>query len=261
MKAALIGELIIYIVSLIFLCTVRVNFFMNVIRVLLVEDDQLTQTLLKSYLEAEKFKVSAAHNGNEMSRMLRHQPFDLIILDLGLPDEDGLVLIRQTRMVSDIPIVVVTSRDDQADRNSALELGADDYLVKPFDPVELVLRLQNILRRTGRDCRPQEIQDNKLPVGQGWSVCPDSHSLENDLGENIPLTRAEFDILVALARAPNRVLSRGQLLDATAHFGNDPGERTIDVLVGRLRRKLGVRENDKSTIRTVPGAGYMLPLG
>lgn len=122
---------------------------MSVSQILLVEDDELTQILLKSYLEKESFEISVARNASEMSQLLKQQKFTLIILDLGLPDEDGLVLIRQIRMTSDIPIVVITSRNDQSDRNAALEIGADDYLAKPFDPVELVLRLQNILRRTG----------------------------------------------------------------------------------------------------------------
>ena len=231
---------------------------MSADRVLLVEDDQLTQSLLKSYLEKENFQVSVAPSGQEMSRLLERQDFALIMLDLGLPDEDGLVLIRQLRMVSDIPIVVITSRMQRSDRISALEMGADDYLTKPFDPTELVLRVQNIIRR-GRIDRPRgEMTEQRLPVGNGWRLRLDSHSLEQNTGAQVPLTRAEYDLLVALARAPNRVLSRGQLLDTTAHFGNEPGERTIDVIIGRLRRKIGNGDNNDCPIKTVPGYGYML---
>ncbi len=233
---------------------------MNGKKVLLVEDDQLTQSLLKSYLEKESFVVSTACDAKEMSRFLKAQQFALLLLDLGLPDEDGLVLIRQIRMVSDIPIVVITSRADQTDRISALEMGADDYLTKPFDPMELVLRVQNIIKRADREGRTVKTKNERLPVGKGWILRLDSHCLLDDTGHTVSLTRAEYDILVALARAPNRVLSRDQLLDATAHFGNEPSERTIDVLIGRLRRKLGTAENNESPIKTISGSGYMLSI-
>jgi len=229
-------------------------------KVLLVEDDQLTQSLLKSYLEKESFQVSIASNGEEMARQLERQDFALLMLDLGLPDEDGLVLIRQTRMVSDIPIVVITSRTQQADRNSALKMGADDYLIKPFDPMELVLRVQNIIKRTQNAGPSNNSSSERLAVGNGWSLDLNSHALKSDTKNTINLTRAEFDILAALARSANKVLTRNQLLDATAHFGNEPNDRTVDVLVGRLRRKLDDGDKGNNPIQTVTGLGYMLDI-
>ena len=226
---------------------------MSKLDVLLVEDDQMTQSLLKPYLEKENFRVSIASNAREMSAFLIRNNVAALILDLGLPDEDGLVLIRQIRLVSDMPIIVITSRTDRSARYAALEMGADDYISKPFDPVELAMRLQNIIRRSGRGDSHALRQDNIFPVSIAWSIDLDSRSLKSNTGELVDLTRAEFDILAALARSPNRVLSRSQLLDSTAHFGNDPSERTIDVLIGRIRRKL-----DSSVIKTVPGYGYML---
>ena len=236
----------------------RVKRTMSVSNVLLVEDDQLTQSLLKSYLEKESFKVSVASNGQEMSKLLERRDFALLILDLGLPDEDGLVLIRQVRMVSDIPIVVITSRSQQDVRNLALELGADDYLTKPFDPMELVLRIQNIIKRTQGNVPAEKLSIDWLPIGKGWTLDLNSHVLKNDDGNSANLTGAEFDILVALARSPNKVLSRNQLLDATARFGNEPNDRTVDVLIGRLRRKLDNGDKGSSSIQTVTGYGYML---
>lgn len=235
---------------------------MNVSKVLLVEDDELTQILLKSYLEKEFFEMTVARDAARMSQLLKQHQFALIILDLGLPDEDGLVLIRQIRMASDVPILVITSRHDQADRNSALELGADDYMIKPFDPVELVLRLKNILRRTlGRTALPsQSPPASLLQIGRGWSLCLESYSLKGNGGTDQQLTRAEFNILAALARSPGKVLTRAQLLDATAHFGNDPYERTVDVLIGRVRRKLKSADSNLNAIKTVPGIGYMLTI-
>ena len=227
-------------------------------KVLLVEDDQLTQSLLKSYLEKESFHVSIASNGAEMAKQLQRQDFALLLLDLGLPDEDGLVLIRQTRMVSDIPIVVITSRTQQTDRNSALKMGADDYLTKPFDPMELVLRVQNIIKRSQNAGTAEHNSSDRLAIGNGWSLDLNGRVLKGDHSNTINLTRAEFDILVALARSPNNVLTRNQLLDATAHFGNEPNDRTVDVLVGRLRRKLDNGDTGNSPIQTVTGVGYML---
>lgn len=231
---------------------------MSKLRVLLAEDDRLTQSLLKSYLEKEGFEICVAGDASEMSLLLKQQDFALLMLDLGLPDEDGLVLIRQIRMVSNLPIVVITSRANQADRNSALELGADDYLTKPFDPTELVLRLQNIIKRATSNGQAGTTSSKRLPVGMGWNLNLESHSLEDEAGQTISLTGAEFAILAALARVPNRVLTRGQLLDATAHFGNEPSERTVDVLIGRLRRKVAIGNSERVFIKTVSGFGYML---
>jgi len=231
---------------------------MTEIHVLLAEDDLLTQSLLGSYLEKELFIVKAVDNGGEMLKLLGKQNFQLLLLDLGLPDEDGLVLMRQIRMVSKIPIIVITSRTGHPDRISALEMGADDYLTKPFDPLELVLRIKNVLRRT-REVAPEEsLPYEQIPIGNGWRLVPQTRSVEDTNGKSISLTRAEYDVLIALARASNRVLTRDQLLDATSHFGNEPNERTIDVLIGRLRRKLDDGENSDDSIKTVTGYGYML---
>jgi two-component system torCAD operon response regulator TorR len=228
-------------------------------RVLLVEDEELTQNLLKAFLEKEGLEVAVAGSGDEMFDQLDHSRVDLLFLDLGLPDEDGLALLRQIRSVSSLPIIVVTSRTRQPDRLAALELGADDYLSKPFDPQELVLRARNLLGRSAAGAASSIVgRGEQIIEFRNWRLNMDARSLTDPLGEDVTLTRGEFDILAALAKSPDRVLSRAQLLDATAHLGNEPSDRTVDVLVSRLRRKISRCEIDADLIVTVPGFGYKL---
>ncbi|MFP6732416.1 MAG: response regulator transcription factor [Rhodospirillales bacterium] len=203
---------------------------------LIVEDDELVQSLLAAYMKGEGYKVSYAGTGKEMMATLNAENIDLILLDLGLPDEDGLTLTRQIRARSSIPIIVITQRQSREDRLAALELGADDYLTKPFDPEELVLRVHNILDRA-KDGGGGRRQSNVIECG-GWKIDAGARSVTGPIGQDITLTNAEFNLLAALAKAPNRVLSRDYLLDAVSRSDDAPSDRLIDVLISRVRKKI-----------------------
>lgn len=222
--------------------------------ILLVEDDELTRNLLKAYLEKESFKVSSASDGQEMIALLDREFFDLVFLDLNLPDEDGLSLARRLRSNSGVPLIVLTSRHSQQDRIAALEIGADDYVTKPFDPLELVLRARNLLGRSGS---PPDAADTALRSFANWILDLDARILTNGSGNTVSLTRTEFNLLAAMVAAPRRVLSRAYLLDAIARGSDSPSDRTVDVTVSRLRRKIETTPGSPEIIVTVPGLGYM----
>lgn len=224
---------------------------------LIVEDDELVQSLLAAYLQNEDFKVSLAATGKEMLACIDSEPIDLVLLDLGLPDEDGLVLARQVRARSSLPIIVLTARKEQKDRLAALEIGADDYLTKPFDPEELVLRVRNLLYRADRGPLQEALrQRTEIFRFEGWTLDAGAHSLTGPGDNKISLTRGEFNLLAALARAPNRVLSRDYLLDAVSQDADAPTDRLIDVLVSRVRKKIEKNPKKPEIITTVVGCGY-----
>jgi two-component system torCAD operon response regulator TorR len=224
---------------------------------LIVEDEEFVRQLVAAYLEKDGYRLSVAGSAKAMHDVLDREKIDLIILDLGLPDEDGLTLIRQLRTRSAVPIVVLTARQTRADRLTALEIGADDYVTKPVDPQELALRIANLLRRSGgggtQDAKARDV----LSFG-GWRLDISANALHAPDGLEVGLTRAEFDILTALARAPNRVLSRDFLLDAISRDGDAPSDRVIDVMISRLRKKLGDDPRRPMLIQTVTGRGYRL---
>ena len=221
---------------------------------LIVEDDELVQSLLAAYMKGEGYKVSYAGTGKEMMATLNAENIDLILLDLGLPDEDGLTLTRQIRARSSIPIIVITQRQSREDRLAALELGADDYLTKPFDPEELVLRVHNILDRA-KDGGGGRRQSNVIECG-GWKIDAGARSVTGPIGQDITLTNAEFNLLAALAKAPNRVLSRDYLLDAVSRSDDAPSDRLIDVLISRVRKTIEDEPKNPKIIITVAGSGY-----
>ena len=224
---------------------------------LIVEDDELVQSLLAAYMQNEGFKVSLAVNGKEMLACIDSESIDLILLDLGLPDEDGLVLARQVRARSSLPIIVLTARKEQKDRLAALEIGADDYLTKPFDPEELVLRVRNMLGRTDSGTADEILRDRmEVFRFEGWTLDSGGHSLIDGKNQKVSLTRAEFNLLGALVRAPNRVLSRDYLLDAVSQDADAPTDRLIDVLVSRVRKKIEKDLKKPKIITTVVGCGY-----
>ncbi|MAF94674.1 MAG: two-component system response regulator [Rhodospirillaceae bacterium] len=224
---------------------------------LIVEDDELVQSLLAAYMQNESFKVSLAGNGKEMLACIDSEAIDLILLDLGLPDEDGLVLVRQVRARSSLPIIVLTARKEQKDRLAALEIGADDYLTKPFDPEELILRVRNMLGRADTGTADEALRERtEVFRFEGWTLDAGGHSLTDGKGKKVPLTRAEFNLLAALARAPNRVLSRDYLLDAVSRDADAPADRLIDVLVSRIRKKIEKYPKKPEIIITVVGCGY-----
>ena len=224
---------------------------------LIVEDDEFVQALLAAYLDKEGFKTSLAFTGKEMHAVLDKEAIDLILLDLTLPDEDGLTLARQVRSRSSLPIIVLTVRKGRGDRLAALTIGADDYLTKPVDPEELALRVRNLLDRAGTRSAPA----NRPPKQQiyrfeGWILDVAGHTFSAPDGGEIHLTSAEFNLLAALVKAPNRVLNRAYLLDAVSRDEDAASERMIDVLVSRLRKKIERDPRNPEIIVTVTGCGY-----
>jgi two-component system OmpR family response regulator len=222
--------------------------------ILIVDDDREICAVMQDYLSLEGFRVSIAHDGSEMRRVINQSPVDLIVMDLVLPKEDGLSLVRSVRAEnSDVGILMLTARADTVDRIIGLEVGADDYLVKPLHLRELLARVRSVMRRKTQpaaDVLPANLPEIRFA---GWHIDRKARRLRSPNGENVSLTKAEFDLLVVFATNPNQVLSRDRLLDAEA----SPFDRTIDVRVGRLRRKLNDDPRKPRMIKTVRGGGYM----
>ena len=213
--------------------------------VLLVEDEESIGTLLRSYLGRDGYRVVWVRSGEEALVELTRHPVRIVVLDIALPGLDGLEVCRRMRARSSVPIVMLTARDEEPDRVAGLEVGADDYVTKPFSPRELVARIKAILRRV--EPRPQE---GSLQLGD---IVVDVEGREVTVGERpVELTAKEFDLLVYFAESAGIVLSRDRLLDRVWGVTYPGGTRTVDVHVGQLRRKLG----RPGLIRTVRGAGY-----
>lgn len=227
--------------------------------ILIVEDEEFVLALMGAYLSDAGFKISLAANGREMLALIDKEKVDLILLDLGLPDEDGLVLTRQVRARSSVPIIVLTGRTAHEDRLAALEMGADDYLTKPCDPREIVLRARNILDRSAGAGRQAE-KPADIVNFNNWTLDIASHTITDTSGETLPLTPAEFNLLTCFVRAPNRVLTRDHLLDAVSRYDDSPTDRMIDVLVSRLRKKIEDDPRNPAFIITIRGCGYKFSL-
>ncbi|GBD44165.1 Transcriptional regulatory protein OmpR [bacterium HR40] len=219
---------------------------------LVVDDDLRLADLLSRYLRRNGFAVSVAADSAEARERLRQFVFDLVVLDVMLPDRDGFALAREIRSRSDVPILFLTARGEPQDRIAGLETGADDYLVKPFEPRELLLRISTILRRSRRGGRP-----GTLRFGP-WSFDPELAELRHEERGAVRLTAAESSLLAVLARAPGRVFSREQLAAESRISGS---ERAIDVQMARLRRKLGEDPREPRWLLTVRGEGYLLRTG
>jgi DNA-binding response OmpR family regulator len=217
--------------------------------VLVIDDDEALNALLGEYLGQFGFAVHAAAHPDEGLRALKIDPPDIIVLDVMLPGMDGLAVCRKIRETSRIPIVMLTARGGVSDRILGLELGADDYLPKPFEPRELVARLQAVLRRGAPAVVDESVRVGSLEVS--WATC--SARLA---GRPLALTTAEFELLGLLVRNRGRVLSRDRILDETRGIDWEAYDRSIDVLVSRLRQKLGDDPRRPAFIRTVRGAGY-----
>jgi two-component system alkaline phosphatase synthesis response regulator PhoP len=219
--------------------------------VLVVDDEPKIARLLRDYLERAGFGVSVAHDGREALMRVRTERPDLVILDLGLPQLDGLDVTRALRRDGDVPILMLTARDDEADRVAGLELGADDYVTKPFSPREVVARVRAILRRHGRGTGAELVRIGSLEVDAArMRVAVD--------GRTVEVTATEFALLAALARQPGRVFTRAQLLDAIHGTAFDSYERAIDAHVKNLRRKLETDPHQPRLLLTVHGVGYRL---
>ncbi len=226
-------------------------------RILVVEDEEPVRRLLRNLFEAEGYAVSEARNEAELLRCLETQDISLITLDLTLRSEDGLAIARGVRALSDVPIVMVTAKASDVDRVVGLELGADDYIVKPFNVREVLARVRAVLRRTEPRARRQGIEKNDCLRFEGWELDLAGRQLTASDGLAHDLTAAEFKLLEAFVRRPLRVLSRDMLIDLVNGQDAEPLERAIDTLVGRLRKKIERNPAAPLLIKTVRGAGYM----
>ncbi len=226
-------------------------------QLLVVDDDDTIVDLLCDYLARFGLVAHRAGNGAQMWAQLEALPIDLVLLDLMLPGTDGLTLARQLHASSTMPFIILTARGDAADRVVGLELGADDYISKPFEPRELVARIQTVLRRIAGETAPARQGADEVVRFDGWTL----HSIERHLvspqGMVVPLSNAEFRLLCTFLRMPRRVFSRDQLMEQARGRAMDAFERSIDLLVSRLRSKLSDDPRSPSMIRTVRGAGYL----
>ncbi len=224
-------------------------------RVLVVDDDAKTVKLVKLYLNRDGYKVITAYDGVEALRLARESHPDLIVLDLMLPGIDGLQICRTLREESDVPIIMLTAKTTDEDKLAGLNLGADDYVTKPFSPRELAARVRTVLRRLPGERGPAEIKQGSLTLN--------FHRHEASLaGTPLNLTPAEFKLLGTLAREPGRVFSRGEIIDKALGYDFEGFDRTIDVHILNLRRKLKKADAGRSVrIETVYGTGYKLAAG
>ena len=219
-------------------------------RVLVIDDDERLNTLLTRYMDRFGFAVHSATDPRAGLRMVKADPPDIVILDVMLPEMDGFAVCRKVRETSHVPIIMLTARGEVMDRILGLELGADDYLAKPFEPRELVARVQAVLRRGVPASDEERLRVGDLDVDSGKRcVCL--------AGRDLGVTSAEFELLALLVRNPGRVLSRERILDGTRGIDWEAYDRSIDVLISRLRQKLGDDAKHPSFIRTVRGAGYV----
>src|SRR5436309_6233693 len=225
--------------------------------ILVVDDQREICDVVEEYLTGEGYRVSTAHDGAGMRRTLAQSPADLVILDLMLPGEDGLSLARALRSESGIGIIILTGRGETVDRIIGLEMGADDYLPKPFHLRELLARVKSVLRRVQSRTGEAPQQAGSRARFAGWSLDLSSRELVSPGGEEVRLTTGEFDLLAAFVNNANQVLSRDRLLDLARNREAGPFDRTIDVQVGRLRRKLEDDPQRPTMIKTVRGSGYI----
>jgi two-component system OmpR family response regulator len=226
--------------------------------ILVIDDDSQIRALLQEYLTENGLRVSMASSGAEMSQILNDEAIDLVVLDLRLGGEDGMAIARSLRDQSAIPIVMLTGVRDEADRVMGLELGADDYLTKPFSPRELLARIRTVLRRTKSSIPTQAKQREIRAYRFGeFELNLRTRRLKRINGEGIALTNGEFNLLAALLAAPERILTRDQLLEASRVYDNEVYDRAIDIQVLRLRRKIERDPAQPQFIVTERGAGYI----
>lgn len=225
---------------------------------LVVDDDREICDLIRHFFERHGYRVSVAHDESQMQAQLRRSNFDLVVLDVMLPGRNGLELCRDIRTKSQVPIIMVTAVGETTDRIVGLEMGADDYLAKPFEPRELLARVRAVIRRfdaageAERQTRPTQVHKFS-----GWTIDLAQRRLWSDDNVVVTLTTAEFDLLTVFVTHPRRTLSRDQLLDLTQGREAQAFDRSIDILVSRLRRKLTQSAENANFIVTVRGGGYM----
>jgi two-component system OmpR family response regulator len=226
--------------------------------ILIVDDHQEIRDLVARLLGREGFRTSTAADGKAMRRVLADGRIDLILLDLMLPGEDGLSLCRAVRAESGVPIIMLTAKGEEVDKVIGLEMGADDYLPKPFGSRELIARIRAVLRRgrpeSGRSAGPPAVKRYRF---DRWELNTETRDLLRADGVTVPLSTGEYDLLLALVERPQRVLSREQLLDLARGRAAVAFDRSIDTQVSRLRRKLEADPSDPKLIKTIWGGGYM----
>lgn len=225
--------------------------------ILVVDDDREIRDLLSRFLEKQGMRVTAARDAREARRVWPLGRYHLVVLDLMMPGEPGLDFARWLRSQSDVPVVILTAMGEETDRIVGLELGADDYVAKPFNPRELLARIRAVLRRASGEGAAKE-PPAKVIRFAGWTLEPGRRRLLNPDGAEVSLTGGEYELLLVLVERPNRVLTRDMLMDLLRGRQAGPFDRAIDVAVSRLRRKLEDDGRNPSLIKTVRGGGYVL---
>lgn len=226
-------------------------------QLLVIDDDAEIRNLLADYLSKNSFRVITATSGKGIDRILSEQRIHLIILDLMIPGEDGLSICRRIRTESAIPIIILTAKGDEIERIIGLEMGADDYIAKPFNPRELVARIKAVLwRSTHLYAGAAQDEREEVLTFDGWSINKPERAVISPNGQPIELSSGEFDLLFAFVSNPKRTLTRDQLLDITQGRALEPFDRSIDVIVSRLRHKMEADPQNPVLIKTVRGVGY-----
>lgn len=228
--------------------------------VVVVDDEEDLRDPVADYLRAEGLTVSTAGGAAELDAIMRERPVDLVVLDVNMPGEDGFSIARRLRATGPIGIIMLTAKRDTVDRVVGIELGADDYLTKPFELRELLARVRGLLRRLRTGPTPAASLGREVRFGR-CLLNLDTRKFYEETGVELPLTAMEFDLLEVFARRPNRVLSRDQLLDLAHHRDEEPFERSIDMRIVRLRRKIEIDPSRPQVIKTIRGAGYMFVPG
>ena len=227
--------------------------------ILVVDDDQRLCDLLKRYLGREGFRVNSVLSAADMRRYIEQDMPDLILLDLMLPDDDGLSLARELRVHPDLGIIILTGKGETVDKIVGLEIGADDYLAKPFQNRELLARIRSVLRRLSVNRTKNRIHEPGAYALRfsGWTLNLATHELISPQGKKVHLTTNEFRLLTIFVKSSNRVMNRDRILDMLSEREWNPDDRSIDVLVGKLRKKLGLDSNGNEFIKTIRGEGYI----
>ena len=227
-------------------------------KVVVVEDDiEVAQTVIRA-LKQSGYPTEHFIRGRDLKRFLERETPALCVIDLGLPDGDGLDLVRSLQGRSGLAVIILTGRGDTTDRVVGLEVGADDYIVKPFEPRELVARARAVLRRFERQSDPAAVDGPQREARfLGWTFKPDSLALIDPSGKEVAISAAEAQLLLVLLKAPNRVLSREQLMEMASGGAHSPFDRSIDVRISRLRQKIEADSRNPEIIKTVYGAGYI----
>jgi len=228
-------------------------------KILIVDDDELTRQVLSSYFENEGYDVLCAKTAEEAEELLALGTFDLILLDIRMPGKDGLTLTRELRVNNEVGIILVTGSQDEVDCLIGLECGADEYVTKPFNPREILARAKNLIRRV-RLCQQVKLADNDdyiLKAFDRWKLNPVRRQLIDEEQTTVQLTEGEFQLLKCLMDHVGQIMTRDQILDQIRNREWVPTDRTVDVLIGRLRRKLGDDSTNPRLILTVHGAGYL----